>query len=171
MPVPPTESGTTSAWSEQTWWVVLGAMTLSTFVYAFVLYLLLAQAPPAPPGAGAVRTALIAVAALGAAAALVVSRRRLRPREAFATESGPQATLVPPEKFQVVATIALALAELPVVCGFVCVFLTRGGLRDYVPFAVISLALLLFEVGPSGQRYWRARRALADSAGKPPPLA
>ncbi len=145
--------------TERGWWVTFGAAAAAVFFYGFVLRAMLPGVQPAGPApSGPLRLGLTALAALAAVAAVAVSRSRLRPRGPAVAEPG-QAPVRPAPSFQPLGMAALALAGVPAVCGFVLAIVTRGGLRDYVPFGAISLFVLVLEIGPRSFRYWQSLRA------------
>ena len=98
-------------------------------------------------GGGIPGEALIAIAAVSAVACVAVCLTRLRMRGQVGEVPVPP----PPTQFQTNMLIALAFAELPTLLGFVGHL--QGG-ASMLPFAAVSLALILGAILPLVLAYW-----------------
>ena len=87
---------------------------------------------------------------------MLCTRFLLRTPINSAINSGTRAALPEPAVFQLRSIISLAPTEAACVLGFVQVMLYRTPLKDYVPFAMASIAIIALDIVPLGLKYWDA---------------
>jgi hypothetical protein len=146
------------------WFLVLGSLCASCVLTRVVLAF---AALPADAGADRmafVRPLFYALAGFALTASVLWSRWKL-PDDGDETmdESGATAPLAP-ERFFTMSLVAMALAELSAVLGFVLVLVTRAPANESVGFAAGGFLVLVLVILPRGLKYWPAAAARAASA-------
>jgi F0F1-type ATP synthase membrane subunit c/vacuolar-type H+-ATPase subunit K len=141
--------------NRSTWLFVFAGMVNAVVLYALILWMIGRTGASAPATASVPRVAFSIAAAACLFASMAWTRMRLRPQvriEAEVTEPVP-----PPDagRFGRDSIVSLALAETAAIVGFAQGFLLHNGVVAYLPFAVGTLAIMLFDVLPLGLRFWR----------------
>lgn len=142
------------------WLILVGSLTASVVAYGLLLLVLVPVATSRlDEGQPSPRIWFAGIGTLLLFASLAWMRWKMTIDVEPTATSAEASPLPRPESFVRNSMIALALAELPALLGFVMCFALGGRPADYVPFGIGSLAMILFGVVPRGQHYWRVWEA------------
>ena len=154
----------------QSWTMVAFSMAMATVIYGFVIFSFHGGRWESPDAQEPPRLLFWAGAAVALIASVTWTQLRLRAPIRNATEAVPPGELMEPTTFQVLSMVSLALAEAACILGFVQAFLYRTPVRDYVPFGLASLVVIVADTIPVGLRYWRERERRQQPASARAPL-
>jgi len=143
------------------WLVTAGAMAMATVIYVIVLntYLSTGEPPVAAADRPLPRALFWSAAVAFLLASMLWTQLRVRGPIDAATSMQPPAPLFEPAEFQVRSIVALALAEVACILGFVQSMMYRAPLREYLPFGAATLLVIVLDIIPAGLRYWSSREA------------
>jgi hypothetical protein len=150
------QAGTT----RNVWLVIAASMAAAPCFYGVVIQTILAVgAIPEPPDLPLSRTFFWIAAAALLVGSLLWTQLRVRAPIDQATSTVPPAPLFAPPEFQVRVIISLALAEAVSIVGFLQAILFRAPLREYLPFGVATVLVVVLDIIPIGLKYWSSREA------------
>lgn len=152
--------------SRNVWLIIALSLAAAPLFYGFVGSILLAgDRPASPAGTGALRALLRAMAVLAPLASLAVTHFALRSPLRAALEPPHTEPLLAPAVFQQRSVIALALAELTCIAGYLQIQMFGATLAEYAPYGLITLLVIVADIVPVGLGYWRAIEQRGDDGG------
>jgi hypothetical protein len=141
------------------WLILVGSLAASVVVYGLLLLIIVPATSRLDEGQPSPRIWFAGIATLLLFASLAWMRWKMTLDVEPAATSADAPPLPRPESFVRNSMVALALAELPALLGFVMCITFGGRPADFVPFGIGSLAVIFFGVVPRGQHYWKSWEA------------
>jgi hypothetical protein len=154
------------------WLIIVSALVVSVVLYGLLLLVIAhGGSSQLDTGQPSVRIWFAGIATLLLFASLLWMRWKMTFDEAPSATIPSASSLPGPETYLTRSMVALALAEMPSILGFVMCLVFGGRLSDYAPFGVGSLAVILFGIAPRGEHYWATRAAREGLGRDEPPAA